>query len=288
MLDESGVRRSEAERDASGHCGAEVIPNELTEILAPDKESILVMLSAYFDESEHTESGWFCIAGYAFQSRLLRRFNKEWKRLLGARKLHMKDLVHGHRDFKGIQPPERDRLLDEAANIISRTAAFGAVAFCQASEIKAALDTCSVDVLGFNNPFSFCHHYCMASMGKWSRENSAGRIAYIFSNGYVGKHGAYQLMEDVKKYPALRKPFKDDSYQCLSHTFAESEDYLPLQAADMLGYEWVRNWRLRATEKPRESFSALFKGRPMVDLMPIYRDDVIPLLRLLESLAPPE
>lgn len=241
------------------------------------------MLTAYFDESEHTDSGWFCIAGYAFHSRELRRFNKEWRRLMGIRELHMKHLVHGRGEFEGVPHPERNRILEKAASIIARTAAVGAVAFCQASEIEAALSTCSVEIMGFDNPYSICHHYCMAYLGDWSRKNNAGVIAYVFDDGYKGKHSAFQFMEDARKIPAFI-----DSYQCYSHTFANSRALLPLQAADFLAYEWIKNWRERATPPPRDSFSALLSGKPRIELMPIYKDNITPLFRLLENLAPPE
>lgn len=55
----------------------------------------MAVIHAYLDESEHQESGWFCVAGYVFEARLARRFAKEWRAVFRDRDFHATDLQSG-------------------------------------------------------------------------------------------------------------------------------------------------------------------------------------------------
>jgi len=213
--------------------------NGLVEMLLPGGKGVLAMLQAYFDESEHTESGMFCIAGYGMFSHQVRRFNKEWGQLFGARALHMKHLAHSRGEFEGISKDEKDRLLAGAVKIINKRAAFAVVAWCNVQEIRAALANRIVArIPGLENPYSLCHYMCMLSVGSISRKRDAGKVAYIFESGYHSPGAVTQLITEFSKDPSFV-----ETVALQSHTFADKRSFPPLQAADLLAYEWVKRMR---------------------------------------------
>lgn len=196
------------------------------------------MLQAYFDESEHQESGLFCIAGYGMMSHQVRRFNREWRDLFGSLSLHMKHFVHRRGDFDGMKDDETNRLLKGAIEIINRRVAFGVAVFCHLDNINESLNDRIAWFRGLENPYSISHHACMVGVGQWSREHDAGHVAYVFEDGYRNPGAVTQMLAEIKKSPQAV-----EHLALGSHTFAGRQEFLPLQAADLLAWEWVKAHR---------------------------------------------
>lgn len=195
------------------------------------------MLQAFFDESGHPESGLFCVAGYGMMSHQVRRFDREWKRLLGTRTLHMKELAHLRGDFAGMTREAADTLLKEAVEIINRRVAFGVVVFCHVENIEKALEGRLAKAYGFENLYSICHYACMLGVGQWSHQHNAGTADYVFEDG--PRRGAVtQALIEMKKSPEMVE-------LCALglHAFTAKREFLALQAADLLAWEWIKAQR---------------------------------------------
>lgn len=128
------------------------------------------MLQVYFDESER-ESGVFCVGGFAFASKQAKKFTKEWSQLFADYPggLHMRDLTHRRKSFRGIEQKEQERLIIEAVKIITRRMSAGFAISCNADEVKR-LDP---RVAGFGNAYSALlpsQHGCGRSFSQEHRE----------------------------------------------------------------------------------------------------------------------
>jgi hypothetical protein len=263
--------------------GAREFSDEFIDLLIPsDGKGLVAVMRAFFDESEHAESGWFCIAGYAYERRKARRFNKEWKRLWGERVFHMSEFAHSRGVF-ALPDDERDRLIRKSVSIVTRTAAVGVITFCNAREIERAMAAAGEQVVGFRGPYSLCHHVCMLALGKWSRQNmEAEGVSYVFEDGYKENYDAHQFMGEIRQMPALRH-----AYACVAHAFEDKKRFLPIQSADLLAYEFVKFRReLGGDRPPRGSFKALVRDRNVpYEVFEVTPDTMAPWLNYTRELT---
>ena len=192
------------------------------------------MLQAYFDESER-ESGVFCIAGYAFVPQQVKKFVKEWSRLFASYPggLHMRDLVHRTRAFKGIDQTDQRNLICEAVKIINRRITGGFAVSCNLHEV----DSLSPKWMrGFSHAYPILCHLAMTSVGMLLEKiHSSDRVTYIFESGHPREIEARDFIRN-----ALRSKELLESYRHSGDAFLPKADAIPLQAADLLAWEWAK------------------------------------------------
>lgn len=215
------------------------------------------MLHAFVDESEHSQSGWFCMAGYAFAPSMEKRFNKEWRRLFGDRDLHMKDSVHGHRHWSESDESEKAQLLRRASSIIERTAETGIAVWATQAQVERAMQRVSTRVEGFATAYALCHHVVMQELGDWSRtsRNSEG-IDYVFDGGYTKTGRRNNFLQVARSCRPIM-----NHYACSSVTASSRQNAPALQAADFLAWECVKALRDRGRRPYRDSFHHLVLNR---------------------------
>jgi hypothetical protein len=217
------------------------------------------LVQGYFDESER-ESGIFCIAGYIFAPPQKKKFVKEWSRVFGAYSggLHMRDLAQRTRSFRGIGSAEQQRLVVEAVRIINGRMTAGFAVSCNAKEVK---EIGPKWIKGFGHAYPLCCHLCMTSVGKFLRAfGSADRVAYVFESGHPREGEARTFMRQV----VLNADVKE-SYRYGRDVFLPKSDAVPLQAADLLAWEWAkfRDETLERGIRPiRKSLLALLQNDP--------------------------
>jgi hypothetical protein len=73
-----------------------------------------------------------------------------------------------------------------------------------------------------------------------------GDIAYFFESGHRDQSAANALMHRIFKNADHRA-----SYRYASHTFADTEKATPLQAADLLAWQWFTDTK-RKRASPRQ------------------------------------
>jgi hypothetical protein len=81
-------------------CSGTLLENEdvwadLLDLLLPEGDGCVAVLTAYIDASERKDSGLFSVAGYLFESGRVRRFRQERKKTFGSLKFSWADLIVG-------------------------------------------------------------------------------------------------------------------------------------------------------------------------------------------------
>jgi hypothetical protein len=191
------------------------------------------LIQAYFDESQRTD-GLFCVAGYAFPSEQTRKFVKEWQDLFGIfGGLHMNEFVHGQGHFSKTTVAERDALMRSAVQIINKRMTVGVAVSCRLQEMKALSPKF---IRGFGNTYSVCCHWVMNSLClALDKVGIKEQIAYIFEAGHPDEPEARDFVRGMTAYPELKK-----FYRHSSDSFLPKQDAIPLQAADLLAWEWAK------------------------------------------------
>lgn len=217
------------------------------------------VLEAYFDESERT-GGTFCVAGYAFAKPQAKKFAKEWSRLFAGitNGLHMVDLTHGTEAFAGTTLNERNALLVEAVKIINARMSIGVAVSCKLAEVKQHAPAW---VCGFGHAYPVCCHLAMTALGKCLEEQrDPESVVYIFESGHPYENEARRFMANAVQCPDLKR-----SYRHHGDSFLPKSDAVPLQAADLLAWEWAK-FRDETLEQPirrlRKSLRELVRSAP--------------------------
>jgi uncharacterized protein DUF3800 len=206
---------------------------DLLDTLLPEENGVLAVLHAYFDAS-HRPSGTFCVAGYAFAKEQAKAFDDDWRKVFGKYGgCHMKELAHRAGRFKGIDKAEADRLIKAAVKIITRRISFGVAISCDLPEILALLPRW---LQGFEHAYPVCCHLAMTMLGNHVTESGhEDDIAYFFESGDEYSGAAHRFMMRTDEVPEMKK-----SYRHRSHSFVGKNDALPLQAADILAWEYAK------------------------------------------------
>jgi hypothetical protein len=222
-------------------------------------EKPVAVFQGYFDESERA-GGIFCIAGYIFAPRQAKKFTKDWSQLFGAYPggLHMRDLTQRTRSFRGIGAEDQKHLITEAARIIKRRITAGFAVSCNVNEVQAVGPKW---IRGFRHAYPLCCHLCMTAVGKFlEASGSEDRVTYVFESGHPRESEARTFLQS-----SVLDPVAKESYRHSGDAFLPKSDATPLQAADMLAWEWAK-FRDETIERPvrlmRKSLLALFQHDP--------------------------
>lgn len=270
-------------RGAVAGSGSDFLGFDLEELLPGG--GYVCMLKAYFDESKR-EDGTFCVAGFVFPRGRAVEFQAEWRAMLAGRSaFHTTDVVCGAKPFDGLTRDERTALLDRAIQIIAKTARVGVIVACDLAEITPILPL----VRGFNKAYPLCAHCCLAAVGSdLEKSKRTDLVSFIFEQGDASQGDADALMNIARRDPALRH-----AYHYHSHAFAGKTEALPLQAADLLAWEYsrYRSRRQKArTERTRQEFITLVMSKRISYKYLYLRPDSKPLLDYLariRELIPP-
>jgi hypothetical protein len=218
------------------------------------------MLDAYFDETER-ESGVFAVAGYAFAKAQAKKFSKEWFALFGPSGCRMSELAAGNGRFKGVSQTERSRLQKEAVKIINARISWGVAVSCNVDEMDRVLPK---HIGGFEHAYPICCYMAMTLLGMLVTDRKSDEsIAYFFETGHEFEGRARRFIEYMGQQPVAKK----SSLHC-ADAWVPKEKALPLQAADMLVWEWAKYWdetKINQRRLMRKSLAALLtdgSGRP--------------------------
>jgi hypothetical protein len=195
----------------------------------------LAVLEAYFDESERP-GGVFCVAGYVFAPLQAKRFDREWRRVMGpywpfrmSEFVHRKDKHKRPTKFESLTIDERDALLRKAVELINHRTTLAVSASCNINDVRRF----SPDLKGFRSAYSVCCHLCMMLVGKWiDDQRRSDRVAYVFEAGNTFQKEAEFLMRLCRQRPELGAFCRYES-----HAFVPKEKSSAVQAADLYAWE---------------------------------------------------
>jgi hypothetical protein len=193
-------------------------------------------MEAYFDESgTDAASPVMCIAGYLFKAEQARHLEREWAEVLsefGVDHFHAVDCAHGVRQFKRLSPAQRNELLTRLIGIIKRRMEIGIAVSVSETDFGKCVPPRWIR----GGPYVICAAQVLSGVVGWAdKRNFSGKISYYFEKGHrhrgLTNNTINQLLTSATGYDGLR-------YE--THDFGEKRSMMPLQAADILAYEWIK------------------------------------------------
>lgn len=216
------------------------------------KEKIMVMLmdyKIYFDESENTDADGqpnmpkvYCIAGCVSTSEQWQAFEVEWKEALDKYLLprwpksrrppffHMKEFANGKSKlYAGMPKEEKDAFLSTLHAIMKKYTLRRFATCVPMADYQALTDE---EKFVFGHPHMGAAVNCMKALREWAiKIGLKERMAYIFEKG--SGHDRH-LSEAF--YRQNEEQWQE--YRIRSVTHIEKHEMMPLQAADIIAFEW--------------------------------------------------
>jgi hypothetical protein len=239
------------------HDDEESVFGSLLETLAPEQDDVVVLIKSFFDESYDNDV--LCVAGYIFTSPNARKLDEDWKRMLLRFRLpffRMSACNSGTAPFDHLTKDECIAVQTEAIALIGKYAAYGcAVTVDQ----KAFWRIIGKD--GFvRSPYEFCAWQILTAVLSWMDDRPGNwGTAFFFESGHQHQGLANTL---------IKRLFADESfvsrYRYKSHSFIDKDAVRPIQAADLLSWQWFKDYtrRKNGATKSRADCAALVEGTP--------------------------
>ena len=223
---------------------------ELSRAVLADRDGIVAVIKAYFDESGiHDGSPVVTVGGYFGEPAAWRDFTKEWNRTKRPIKVfHAVDAQNLQGEFEGWSPEDRDELVKRLLPIIPKHPVAAVLMGINLDAFKEAMRGRSDLQEIFGTPYTACFQWALQSLVEHAEKfNFDERIACF--------HESNDFQREARE--SFDFIMNDSRYRNISSlTFGRKEDFVPLQAADILAYEG--NKRLRDLSRPqRRSFAAL-------------------------------
>ena len=216
----------------------------------------MAFLECYFDESgSHDGSPVLCLAGYLFEQDQCKAFDLGWKRVLDRFELpyfRMSACAHNQKPFDRLSRDQCIEVEKAMIALINEYALLGLAVVVNQADFDRWFD-------GEANPagssYSFCCWQILAGVRSWINGTGfEGKIAYFYESGHHSQSEANALMKRIFDNPGLRA-----GYRYSSHAFADKQALRPLQAADILAWQWgtqLKRW-IRNDRRMRADFQAL-------------------------------
>jgi hypothetical protein len=188
----------------------------------------------YVDESgSHDGAPILCVAGYVFEKQAAIDFDSAWQGNLkdaGLDYFRMSACAGGGEPFEDKTMPERIAIETQLIGLTKQTTASGFAVTLNEAEYDAIIP--KNDQLG--SAYSYCLRMCLVAVRKWGdRSNFHGDIAYFFESGHRSQAEANAIMNRIFKDPEHRA-----RYRYAGHAFVDKNKARPLQAADLLAWQW--------------------------------------------------
>jgi hypothetical protein len=231
----------------------------LLDICLSDGGVALSLIEAYFDESgtQH-RSPVLCVAGYIFEKDKAVEFDKEWRAVLeeyGLPFFRMSACAHHAKPFDRLSLPQCVEVETKMIEIINRWMTHGLAVTVQPDLYIRIMPM--ERYLGFS-PYSFCARYCLTGASSCIRtRNLPGDCAYFFESGHRSQSEANEMMNEIYDNNKIR-----ELHRYASHTFIPKVRATPLQAADLLAWQWHTDLKHHmAGGRRRLDAEALLKAR---------------------------
>ena len=233
----------------------------LLEILLPHGGYALQLVESYFDEAGSDDgSPVLCVAGYIIEKEACVKLDSEWAEVLKIFKLpyfRMSQCAHGTGPFKNLTMADRIESEKQCIAIIKRHITYGIAITVEPQRFEQIMPK-STEI---GSPYTLCAHACLTAVKSWATEtNYPGKVAYFFESGHKSQGEANAIMNRLFNMPKLRT-----DYRYAAHTFADKQEVRPLQAADLIAWQWYKDHKRRMERKklePRKDCFELMYGGP--------------------------
>jgi hypothetical protein len=149
-----------------------------------------------------------------------------------------------------LTPTRRDQLLGELVDIIKARAMWGVAIAATVQDIQDTLDAHPALKRVVSSPYTFCVAHCAAAIGQRVAQHCPAETTafYFFERGHANQGEVLDFLNRVDRTPILARQYRYEGA-----IFLKKEEARPLEAADLLAWEWCEFYT--------ESYYAT--GRPM-------------------------
>jgi hypothetical protein len=194
---------------------------------------VLVLLKAYFDESGvHQGSQTALIAGFVGTPAEWEPLEARWNEILeGARIPYFHSTEMASHWFLG-RPEIHEYVKQQLADAIAERDLQSVVCAVDTADWAEVAHLHPEFTSVFPKPYNFCHEVVAQDVGAWSEANSNGEpVALVFAEYNEFRPHANEVYDAYRSSPFWAKAFS-------SISFAPMKLHPPLQAADMLAYDY--------------------------------------------------
>jgi hypothetical protein len=217
---------------------------ELCRAVLNGQDGWVIVLKAYMDESgTHGDSPVVTVGMYAGKPSAWQAWTADWNRNKRPIKVyHSVDAHNRDGEFKGWERDERNQFCAKLLPVIARHKIVGLSVGIHMGAFRAAMASRPELLAIFGTPYTACFQWAVESFLLMMDENhSVQRIAFFHEcNDYQEEaKAAFAYVEAQRRLVNTRR---------ISLAFAGKDDFVPLQAADVLAYE--ANHKLRDPSRP--------------------------------------
>jgi hypothetical protein len=232
----------------------------LLEAALPEGGYVLVQVESYFDESgSHCDSKTLCVAGYLFHKKDAVRLKRKWDKVLnrfGLPFFRMSDCAHGNEPFDKLTKLQCIAVETRMIKLIKDHSAMGFAVTLDLDEWKRHRPLNRV----IGDDYSFCAHVIIAGVGQWIKEHpETDKCAYFFEAGHKHQKQANIIMTTIFNNSRLQS-----DYRYAAHAFIPKCGNPPVQAADLLAWQWYTDRKRTAQKLPhRKDLESLLEHKHM-------------------------
>jgi hypothetical protein len=224
----------------------------------------MAMFTGYFDESgTHGDSKVLCVAGLISTVEQWTEFQREWREALddaGVSYFRMALFENRLKDFADWDNAKRHRVLRRLTGIIKRRVYFGVGRAVLVSDFHEAFE--GRHKYYYGEPYRFCSFMSMLGIGAWQdKHDRHDLIPYVFEKGAHGSSNLTRFFSWISGNPEIKQRARLSSL-----TFADKKEVLPLQAADLVAYEFYKgllNDKVLGGKRPTRKSIKLLRGLPL-------------------------
>jgi hypothetical protein len=235
------------------HCYLSELTYELCQTFLADLDGQVTVFRAFLDESgTHDESPVITVAGYVARPGKWREFVPKWERVLrpsGIKVFHSVDCNAFRKEFEGWDRERRDALVRRLLPLLPGIEGVGLAIGIVLRDLDELLKEREYLREYLGSPYQACLQWWLQSLiGEMQKKNNREPVAVVHEENQYAK-------EAKAAYDWVRQ--RHDTYrQLVSFSFGAKQEFVPLQAADILAYD-VGKRLSNLAGKPRKSYEAL-------------------------------
>jgi hypothetical protein len=205
-----------------------------------------MIYEAYYDETgTHAQAPITFVGGYLFSYEKVEQFKtahdlklKPILPLDAGGIFHASDCAGRYGKFAAIDKERSDEIFRKMTEITKEYIAYGVIVGIERQMYENVLNSNPRFKALAGSPYFLCLVRAMEYMSAWlERTDATGDIAYLFESGDRHAGEASRILAAIQRKPDLRS-----RYRIRSYGFYTKQDAPPLQAADLLSWEWQRSY----------------------------------------------
>ena len=204
----------------------------LCRLALADRNGQVAVLGVYMDKfGIHDDLPVVTVGAYFGRTRAWRSFTKEWNATKEPIKIfHAADCANFEGEFKGWKKEDRDAFVANLLPVLTRHPIVGLAIGINLRDFEAAMKSRPDLLEVFGNPYTACF--------RWSARMIADTIEKIGLNeaiAFIHENNSFEgEARDAFSFVEQGRHLESGP---MSLTFGSKQDFVPLQAADILAYE---------------------------------------------------